>query len=195
LEGTEALGVKSFVGNLVILLVLLVPASVSALTGVGVGTGKIILDESLTPDTAYNLPSITVYNTGDETSNYEMAVTFNERQPQLKPEAGWVSFSPQHFSLPPNGVQQVSMTIKLPANVKGGDYYAYLEAHAIASDNSATHILTAAAAKFYFTSKNGSAPTPVKANPIRVNSFLAQISPYLNQLPAKDRVGEYAFRN
>ena len=42
--------------------------------GVGVGTGKIELDEILRPGLDYSLPPITVINTGDEASEFILTV-------------------------------------------------------------------------------------------------------------------------
>lgn len=157
------MGIKSLVWGLVVIFIF-TPSVASAASGVGVGTGKIMLDETLVGGTAYSLPAITVYNTGDEASDYEMEVTFNERQPQLKPQASWVSFNPKRFTLAPTESETVDMTITVPTSAKTGDYYAYLEAHSVTSKTSGqdtAHISAAAAAKFYFSAKNN----PVIAQP------------------------------
>lgn len=136
---------------------LLVPASASANAGVGINLGKVILSNTLTPGSNYVLPSMTVYNDGDQASGYEMAVTFNEKQPELKPKDSWVSFSPERFSLAPGAVQIVQMSISIPEDVKTGDYYAYLEAHthiaAAGQPGVSAGISAAAAAKFYFSAE------------------------------------------
>jgi hypothetical protein len=191
------LGIKSRIYSLVIFLFLFIPAAASANAGVGVGTGKIIVNDTLAAGMSYSLPSMAVYNDGDEPGDYEMAVTFNERQPQLKPDASWVSFSPQHFTLAPNAAQAVTLTLNLPASAKTGDYYAYLEAHGVAapSQDGVTRISTAAAAKFYFTAKNDSVPVveptpapkkavaqPTKSQPVKNLSQLPQFQPLMDQM-------------
>jgi hypothetical protein len=167
--------IKSLVWGLAIVLVF-IPSVASAAAGVGVGTGKIMLDETLAGGNTYNLPAMTVYNTGDEASDYEMEVTFNERQPELKPGANWVNFSPKKFGLSPGAAQTVNMTIAVPKGAKTGDYYAYLEAHSIApkaTGQAVAHISAAAAAKFYFSAENYTSvvqhPKPPHGMPYQVN--------------------------
>ncbi len=56
---------------LLCLLIFLFPTGVVfARIGVGVGTGKITIDENLKPGIIYKLPPLTVVNTGDEASDY-----------------------------------------------------------------------------------------------------------------------------
>jgi hypothetical protein len=158
------------------------PYIVSAQSGVGVGTGKIILDSQLKAATTYLLPSVAVYNTGDEQTTYEMEVTFNERQSQLKPDSSWVEFTPKRFTLKANESQQVNMSISVPEDVMPGDYYAYLEAHTITpsttdSGQNSTNISAAAAAKFYFSvdtataGSNSSADTTTESNTLNTNQW------------------------
>jgi hypothetical protein len=195
------LGVRGLLAA-ILCIVVATPLTAYADAGVGIGTGKIILNETLVPSTTYDLPSIAVYNTGDETGAYEMEVTFNERQPEFKPKAEWVTFSPKRFTLQPQAGQEVSVTITLPKDVQTGNYYAYIEAHGVnqtPSNGTETHITTAAAAKFYFSAKNtgtvNAAPKPTTkeeprgtaAKPIADN-FLEIIS---KSAPLKIKPGMY----
>lgn len=107
---------------------LLTPATALASIGVGVGTGRIAISEDIKAGSIYTLPPITVFNTGTETAVYSMAVTLNEKQPQLKPDPKWFSFSPNQFSLAPHQAQKVVPTFSPPLVTKPGDYFAYLEA-------------------------------------------------------------------
>jgi hypothetical protein len=132
-------------------LMLLAPAAALASIGVGVGTGKIAVREDLKSGGIYKLPPITVFNTGTETASYTMSVTLNEKQPQLKPEPAWFSFSPQQFSLAPGKSRIVSPTINLPLKTRPGDYFAYLEAHpAQTVKKGTTSVGVAAATKLSF---------------------------------------------
>ena len=128
------------------------PAKASADTiGVGVGTGRITLDEPIKPSLTYDLPSVAVFNNGDVTSEYEMTVEFNETQPQLKPQASWISFNPKTFTLEPGKAQQVAITINPDYSAVPGDYFAYLEAHPIQrSQSGGAAVQVAAATKFEF---------------------------------------------
>ena len=128
------------------------PAYVLGRIGVGVATGKIIVNEKLKPGIIYNLPPLTVLNTGDVSSDYEVKITYFEKQPQLKPSNDWFIFSPQKFHLDPGKVQVVRIKLNLPITVKPGDYFGFLEAHPVQKNTTGkTTIGIAAAAKLYFT--------------------------------------------
>lgn len=131
------------------------PSKAGAAAGVGIDTGKILVSEILQKSSITQLPPIVVYNTGDTTANYSMEVAFNEKQDEYKPDADWIEFSPKNFALDPGGSQVVTATLRLPVEIKGGVYFAYLEAQGKekGADGMAT-ISTAAAAKFYFTVAN-----------------------------------------
>lgn len=134
-----------------------IPSLVSARIGVGVGTGKIQVEDELKPGTIYELPPLTVINTGDETSAYEVAVSYHEKQPELRPEDSWFVFSPQKFELDPGEVQTVTVKVDLPVRVEPGEYFAYLEGHPLKKTEAGeASIGIAAAAKLYFTVVPGS---------------------------------------
>ncbi len=63
---------------------LIVPQAFANL-GVGVGTGKIVVDEQLKPGMIYQLPSFSVINTGDIASDYSVGVAYHEGQEELQP--------------------------------------------------------------------------------------------------------------
>ena len=127
------------------------PSLVSARVGVGVGTGKIVVDEILNPGTIYKLPPLTVFNTGDEPSTYEATVTYHEQQSELKPDSSWLTFDPPSFDLLPGDAQRVEITLSLPVKTVPGKYFAYLEGHPLKTvESGVTSVGVAAAAKFYF---------------------------------------------
>lgn len=135
-----------------LIVILALPLIVLARVGVGVGTGKIKVKEPMKPGGIYNLPSISVFNTGDEAGDYEMAVTYNYEQPELQPLQEWFNFSPSPFSLEPAKNQSVAVKLALPVKTKPGDYFAYLEAHPIVKKTGGgTTITVAAATQLYFT--------------------------------------------
>lgn len=103
--------------------------TVAASIGVGVGTGRITVRDELKAGGIYTLPPVTVFNTGTEEASYTMDVTLNEKQPQLKPDPAWFSFSPRQFKLKPKQSQVVVPTLRAPLKTKPGAYFAYLEAH------------------------------------------------------------------
>jgi hypothetical protein len=119
--------------------------------GVGVSLGKIDLSQNLKPGLTYKLPTVVVFNNGDVKSDYEMSVQFNEKQSQRKPGAGWVQFTPQHFTIQPGKSRQVIMSIKAPSSARPGSYFAYIEAHPLKKDKTGkTAINIAAATKLSF---------------------------------------------
>lgn len=124
---------------------------VQARVGVGVATGKIQLNEALKPGIVYDLPPLTVLNTGDEAHSYEVTIQYYETQDQLKPVADWFKFSPQTFNLEPGAGQAVNITITVPVKVQPGDYFAFLEGRPAKVASAETQVNVAAAAKLYFT--------------------------------------------
>jgi P pilus assembly chaperone PapD len=141
---------KNFLSFLLVFL--LFPSIVYAKIGVGVGAGKIKIDDKLQPGTIYQLPLLTVLNTGDEPSDYEVSITYHEKQPENMPPQNWFIFSPQKFSLEPAKGQAVNIKLNLPVSAKPGDYFAYLEAHPVKKTESGnTTIGIAAATRLYFT--------------------------------------------
>ncbi len=137
---------------LVVTLLLLSSVPALASIGVGVGTGKIQVDDKLRPGTIYELPPLTVLNTGDQGSDYEVAISYNEKQVELKPASSWFHFEPEKFYLEPGKVQTVAITLSLPVRMEPGDYFSYLEAHPTKkAQNGQTSVGVAAAAKLYFT--------------------------------------------
>ena len=142
-------------------ILLLIISALSALTfapsavakvGVGVGLGKIQIDEELSPGGIYNLPSLPVLNTGDEDTEYEVEVTYLQDQPELIPPSEWFTFSPQRFPLGPGESRVVGVTLTLPLDARPGDYFAFLEAHPTAKGEGVT-VGIAAATKLNFTIK------------------------------------------
>jgi hypothetical protein len=138
-------------------LILLFPVLVLARIGVGVGIGKIVVDQPLKPGLIYTLPSLPVLNTGDEPGEYSISIEYHEGQEQnpemgLKPQREWFSFEPEKFYLEPGQIQQVKIKLSLPVKgVKPGQYFAYLEGHPIKKSTSGqTTIGVAAAARLYF---------------------------------------------
>lgn len=126
--------------------------NIQATIGVGVGTGKITLDEVLKPGIIYELPSITVVNTGNEAMNYSVGIQYHENQPEQKPPSEWFTFIPNEFYLEPKQTQIVGIRLNLPLKAEPAEYFAYLEAFPLKkSETETTTIGVAAATKLYFT--------------------------------------------
>lgn len=143
---------KQIIATLLALLCLIIPASAFASVGVGVGTGRISVNEPLKSGGIYNLPKVIVFNTGSQQATYSMSVTLNQTQPQLKPNPEWISFSPQTFSLAPGQSAVVTPTVHLPLVTKPGKYFGYLEAHPDKTvKQGTTAVGVAAATKLSFT--------------------------------------------
>lgn len=154
---------------------LILPLVAFASVGVGVNLGKIEIKESLKPGGIYNFPSMGVINTGDEPGEYELAVTYHQDQPQLRPAQEWFNFSPSQFHLEPGQSQSVAVKLNLPIKVKPGDYFCYLEAHPIIKAGPGTTIGVAAATKTYFKV----IPANIwQAMYYKVSSFLTMYTPW-----------------
>jgi len=141
----------------VLLIALFVSLSFSPIIasglGVGIGTGKISIDEKLKNGMTYKFPDLVVINTGDVESQYMVDVSYNSEQKELLPPAEWFTFTPELFTLKPGESQKVEISLKLPINkVIPGDYFAYLEAKPVIADKAgAATVGIAAAAKLNFT--------------------------------------------
>lgn len=160
---------------LFLIITLFVPMMALAGIGVGVNLGKIEINAPLKPGGIYNFPSIGVLNTGDIASRYELAVTYHQDQPQLRPKQEWFSFSPVSFNLEAGASQNVAIKLTVPIRVKPGDYFAYLEAHPIVIAGPGTTIGVAAATKAYFTI----APANIwQAIYYKIASFLVIYAPW-----------------
>ncbi len=132
------------------LTVAAVPAIASI--GVGIGSGKIVVQQELKPGGIYDLPELPVLNTGDEPSDYGVSIEFNEIQPQFKPAREWFSFEPATFHLEPQQSRLVKTSLSVPLKAPPGAYFAYLEAHpAHKAQAGQTGVGVAAASKLYFT--------------------------------------------
>ena len=127
-------------------------SSAFAKIGVGVNTGKIYVEEKLKAGMIYQLPPITIINTGDEPSEYEVSISYHQDQTELLPDQDWFIFTPRQFHLEADKAQVIEIKINLPLKVEQGDYFAYLEGHPLAVvQKGKTTLGIAAAAKLYFT--------------------------------------------
>jgi len=151
---------------LFLLAIILIPSVALARIGVGVGTGKIYMEGKLKPGGIYTVQesaerqedeekfsTMSVINTGDEPSDYEMSVAFLTGQAEKWPDKEWFSFEPNKFYLDPGKAQTVTVRITLPVKAEPGDYFAFLEARpAKKSEGSGgARIGVAAATKLWFT--------------------------------------------
>lgn len=136
------------------LLLCLPAADVQAQLGVGIMPGIIRVDEPLLPGGHYNLPSVQVINTGNESSDYGVELASIGEQEELQPPAEFIIISPTSFHLEPGASQVVLLSLDIPVKAKPGDYLAYVEAHPTAtSGGDGMQIGVAAATKLYFTVK------------------------------------------
>ncbi|MCL4353930.1 hypothetical protein M1349_00470 [Patescibacteria group bacterium] len=137
---------------LLIIFLFVASSSVFARIGVGVGTGKIVINQKLKPGMSYNLPPFTVVNTGDEEAKYSVTISSFEKQKELKPDKTWFSFSPSTFSLKPGKAEIVKVRLNLPVRIEPGTYFTFVEGFPIIDSKGAgAAIGIAAASKLYFT--------------------------------------------
>ncbi|MDD4382462.1 MAG: hypothetical protein PHE21_03950 [Candidatus Dojkabacteria bacterium] len=142
----------SFVFLFFVLFLPLSPILASGI-GVGVGSGKITINDKLKNGMVYKFPDLIVINTGDRESNYMVGVSYNQDQKELLPPQEWFTFTPDRFFLNPGESQNVAIKLRLPIdNVVPGDYFAYLEASPVIDDEDGVATVgIAAAAKLTFT--------------------------------------------
>jgi hypothetical protein len=146
---------STLVVTVVGLVALMLPAfALAEKIGVGVGTGKIELNEALKPGMTYYLPAIPVFNNGDVASDYKMSIQLNEKQDELKPDPTWFTFSPATFYLEPGKSTPVNVTLKTSSKARAGKYFAYIEAQPTKNTQQGdATINVAAATKMYFEVK------------------------------------------
>lgn len=124
---------------------------VFAKLGVGVATGKIVVEQILHPGEIYNLPPLNVLNTGDETAVYGVGIAYHESQWEARPAADWFKFKPSSFELKPGESQTVTISLQLPVKAQPGKYFAYVEGFPQKkAETGGTSIGIAAATKLYF---------------------------------------------
>ncbi|MDQ5938789.1 MAG: hypothetical protein QG603_589 [Patescibacteria group bacterium] len=163
---------------LLVVISLFLPLFSFATIGVGVLTGKIVVDQELKPGVIYNLPDLVVSNSGDEVSDYSVTIQHREKQPELRPAKEWFDFEPKKFNLEPGKTQVVHIRLTLPVTgAKPGDYFALVQAYPVknAVETAGATISVAAAAKLYFTVSNGNI---FIASYYRVVSFFETYSPW-----------------
>jgi hypothetical protein len=137
--------------------ILVLPTAGFARIGVGVGIGKVHVDETLKAGGIYDLPSVPVLNTGDEPADYHVTAQYHEGQETnpamgLRPAEQWFNFTPSAFHLESGAVQTVKVTLTLPTKIQPGDYFAYLEARPTKKATvGETAIGIAAATQLWFT--------------------------------------------
>ena len=129
----------------------LIPAGVSAQSGVGVNVGKIEIDQVLSTGGSYNLPSIGVINTGHDAGDYSVRISYMGDQEEQRPPGEWFSFSPGVFRLEPAESRTVGIRLSIPVSARAGDYFALIEASPKPPEGSGVVIGIAAATKLTFT--------------------------------------------
>lgn len=119
--------------------------------GVGMGAGEIRVTEDIKPGGIYVLPSLRVFNTGDETTTYGMNVAYHQDNPELRPAMTWFSFEPSTFTLEPGQSQEVTISMTVPVKALPGEYFSFLESGPVRTQAEGTSVGVAVATKLYFT--------------------------------------------
>lgn len=127
------------------------PSIVSAKIGVGMGAGEVRVTEPIKPGGIYTLPSLRIFNTGDETTTYGMNVAYHQDHTELRPNKDWFTFTPATFTLEPGSSQEVAVTMLVPVKAGLGDYFAFVESGPDAENGPGTSVGVAVATKLYFT--------------------------------------------
>jgi hypothetical protein len=172
---------KGVASALVLIVALMAIASTArADVGVGVSLGRIEIDDELSPGGRYRLPTLSVVNTGDESGDYEVVVSYAHDQNEKRPPEGWFEFQPQRFFLKPGGSQAVAISVTLPTGAGPGDYFAFIEVHSIPAREGVT-VGVAAATKLSFTVK----PSNVfSAWLLRISNFFEDGAPWSYLIPS-----------
>jgi len=157
---------------LAFLFILAIPAF--GKLGVGINVGRIEVNEPLLAGGSYDISKMSVINTGDETSDYTLDISFLEGQDELKPEKSWFRFKPKEFELEPGESKSVDINILLPLSAEAGNYFALVEAKPV-SDDQGLSIGVAAAARFSFSVESSTLFWSIYN---RIASLFTDYSPY-----------------
>ncbi|MGC9605640.1 MAG: hypothetical protein ABSF56_02705 [Minisyncoccia bacterium] len=176
MKPSKRVAIFSFVLSAFLLLSAFLTASYAeARIGVGMGSSEIRITDSVKPGGIYKLPTLRIFNTGDETTTYGMDVSYHEDYKQIRPAPGWFTFSPTTFTLDAGKSQDVSITMVVPVKAVPGDYFAFLEGGPVSSNKPGTTVGVAVAAKLFFTV----APANIfQAALYRISSFFSAYSPW-----------------
>jgi hypothetical protein len=143
---------KAVLAFCVVAIFLFLPFLTLAKIGVGVSSGKIELKEPLRAGGIYGVPSLGVFNTGTEPTDYEVGIAYHADYPQIHPPKEWFSFYPPSVFLEPGKSRSVGIKLTIPVKAVPGEYFAFLEAYpVIKSEAGVTGVGVAAASKFYFS--------------------------------------------
>lgn len=146
-----------------------------AKVGVGMGAGEIRVDESVKLGGIYKLPSVRIFNTGDEVTTYGMGIAFHQDYHELRPAKEWFSFNPSTFTIGPGESQEVKIVMTVPLKGEPGDYFAFIESGPVPTNAPGTSVGVAVATKLYFTL----VPANIfQAISFRVSSFFETYSPW-----------------
>lgn len=146
-----------------------------AKVGVGMGAGEIRVTESIKPGGIYSLPSLRVFNTGDETTTYGMNIAYHQDNPQLRPGKSWFTFTPATFTIEPGASQEVQVAMFVPVKTDPGEYFAFLESGPVSEGGAGTSVGVAVATKLYFTVIHANM---WEAITYRLSTFLTTYAPW-----------------
>lgn len=123
-----------------------------AKVGVGMGAGEIRLNDPIKPGGIYKLPSVRIFNTGDEVTTYTMDVAYHQDRKEMRPQDTWFSFSPNTFTLEPAQSREIAITMTVPVKAEPGEYFAFIESGPVSTAQGAgTSVGVAVATKLFFT--------------------------------------------
>lgn len=158
-----------------LLIVLIFPLTVFGRVGVGTGTAEIRVDKPLKPGGVYDIPSVVIFNTGDESSNYGIGIAYDADRTELRPAKEWFSFDPSLSYLEPTKSQSVAVKLTLPVKARPGDYFAYLETHPVIKTGTGTSVGMAVGTRLFFTV----VPANIwQAITLRISSFWTRHAPW-----------------
>jgi P pilus assembly chaperone PapD len=155
------------------------PAAADAQLGVGISHAEIVLQEKVEKGGRYQLPAVTVSNTGSVPSRYQVVVSFIQGQEQMRPDPSWFRFEPQAFELEPGQRQAVAIFLNVGASAEPGEYFALVEAHPI-QDDAGVAVGVAAATKLSFEVEPSSV---FELWRLRIAHFFEDNSPFSLVLP------------
>jgi cobalamin biosynthesis Mg chelatase CobN len=100
-----------------------IPGTAWADLGVGVTANALELPHALRPGNSYQLPTLTVVNTGSQAASYHLRIErLTKKNTATTIPPAWITFSDPAFGLAPKDRASVVLRVSVPRSAQSGTY-------------------------------------------------------------------------